>query len=137
VEYKENKPEEETLCLMLIVMALVLGAGFAFVMGIAPNWYASMLDVNLPEHRGTMIATAAFLDALGRALGSWFGGYMIDKFIYWGSPLPISDTIVFSALTFGIISAVLWLPILKHSRRDFEEIAIILENRAKELEKQQ
>jgi len=121
---------------LLITMALILGSGFAFVMGIAPNWYASMLDVNLPEHRGTMIATAAFLDALGRALGAWFGGFMIDKFIGWGSPLPISDTIVFSALTFGIISALLWLPIYKHSKRDFEEIDLILEDRANELKKQ-
>ena len=121
---------------LLIVMAIILGAGIAFVMGIAPNWYSSMLDVNLPEHRGTMIATASFLDALGRALGAWFGGFMIDKFIGWGSPLPISDTIVFSALTFGIISALLWLPIYKHSKRDFEEISSILEKRAEDLKKQ-
>jgi MFS family permease len=120
---------------LLIVMAIILGAGFAFVMGIAPNWYSSMLDVNLPEHRGTMIATAAFLDALGRAVGSWFGGFMIDKFTSWGSPLPISDTIVFSTLTFGVISAILWLPILKHSKHDFEEVAYILETRAEELKK--
>jgi len=122
---------------ILIGMAIVLGAGFAFVFGIAPNWYASMLDVNLPEHRGTMIATAAFLDAIGRAIGSWFGGFMIDFFIDRGSPLPISDTIVFSTLTFGIISALLWLPIYKYSKRDFDDIAQILEKRAEDLKKQQ
>ncbi|MBN2157446.1 MAG: MFS transporter [Candidatus Lokiarchaeota archaeon] len=121
---------------ILIIMAIILGIGFAFVMGIAPNWYSSMLDVNLPEHRGTMIATAAFLDSIGRAIGSWFGGFMIDFFTRQGSPLPISDTIVFSTLTFGIVSALLWLPIYKHSKKDFNEIAYILENRARKLKKQ-
>jgi MFS family permease len=121
---------------LLIVMAIILGGGLALIMGIAPNWYASMIDVNLPEHRGTMIATAAFLDALGRAAGSWIGGVMIDFFISRGSPLPITDTIVLSTVTFGIISALLWLPIYKYSKKDFNEIATILEERAEILKKQ-
>ena len=61
---------------------------------------------------------------------------MIDVFLNRGSPLPISDTIVFSALTFGLISALIWLPIYKHSKKDFEDIASILEQRAKDLERQ-
>ncbi len=125
-----------TFYTLLIVMALILGAGVAFVMGIAPNWYSSMLDVNLPEHRGTMIATAALLDSIGRAVGAWFGGFMIDFFGSQGSPMPISDTIVWSALTFGIISALLWIPIRKHSKRDIAEVTTILEERARDLEKQ-
>jgi MFS family permease len=121
---------------LLIVMALILSAGVAFVMGIAPNWYSSMLDVNLPEHRGTMIATAALLDSIGRAVGSWFGGFIIGVFFAWGSPMPISDTIVLSALTFGIVSALLWIPINKHTKRDIKEITEILEKRAKDLKEQ-
>ncbi len=120
--------------LFFCLMGLILGVGMGFQFGIAPNWYSSMMDVNLPEHRGTMIAAASFMDAIGRALGAWLGGVIIDWYSASGSNMPISDTIIFCTLTFGVLSSLLWLPILKYCENDFSEIAETLEKRAKELE---
>ncbi len=121
--------------LFFCLMGLVLGVGLGFEFGLAPNWFSSMMDVNLPEHRGTMIAAASFMDAIGRALGAWLGGMIIDWYNDSGSIMPISDAIIFCTLTFGILSSLLWLPILKHCGKDFKEVAETLEERAEELEK--
>ena len=120
--------------LVFILMAVVLGLGISFWMGVGPNWYSSMLDVNLPEHRGTMIATAAFMDAIGRAIGAWLGGALITYFTYTRNSIaPITDTIIFTILTVGVLSALLWIPILKYCKKDFEEVATIIKERAQSL----
>ena len=123
-----------TFYIIFLIMGVILGLGLGLSFGIAPNWYASMLDVNLPEHRGTMIAAAAFMDAIGRAIGSWVGGAIIDYYTTGGSLMPISDTIIFCCLTFGLISCVCWLPILKYSKKDFQEVSDILDARAIKLQ---
>ncbi|MHA1673277.1 MAG: MFS transporter [Promethearchaeota archaeon] len=118
----------------LAIMGLLLGVGMSFEAAVGPLHYSSMVDVNLPEHRSTMIAAASFLDAIGRALGSFLGAIIMDYYSeVRGSPSPISETLIFSLLTFGIISGLLWLPIYKYAKGDFNEIANILEHRAVEL----
>ncbi|MHA1340697.1 MAG: MFS transporter [Promethearchaeota archaeon] len=120
---------------IFIIMALILGLGLGIEFGVGPAWYASMIDVNLPEHRGSMIAAASFMDAIGRGLGAWIGALIIDWFKGpMGSIKPVSDTIAFTTLTFGILSGVLWLPILKYAKHDFKEVHDIIEERAKRLE---
>lgn len=122
--------------LLLLLMGLIVGLGLGIEFGVAPAWYASMIDVNLPEHRGTMIAAAAFMDAIGRGFGAYVGALIIDYFNGLGSVKPIGDTIVFCTFTFGVLSAVLWLPILKYAKHDFKEVSDILKERAKILEQQ-
>jgi len=95
-----------------------------------------MVDVNLPEHRGTAYAMAAMMDAIGRALGPIIGGLLVDHYTSIGDIYPFGTTIVISILSFGIISGLLWLPIYKYCNKDFAEIGAILEQRAKELKKQ-
>ena len=119
--------------MLFTLMGLILGVGMGFVFGVSPNWYSSMLDVNLPEHRGTMIATASFMDAIGRAIGALLGGMAIDYYNSRGSVMPISDTILLFTFTFGILSSALWLPILKYCKKDFKEVADILTERADHL----
>ncbi|MCP4763656.1 MAG: MFS transporter [archaeon] len=121
---------------ILAVMGIILSIGLGFWLGVGPNWYASIIDVNLPEHRGTMIAMASFMDSIGRAIGSGLGGLIIEIFILQNSIAPITDTLIFSILTVGVISAILWLPILKYCEKDFKEIIDTLQERAKKLEKQ-
>ncbi len=120
--------------IMMTVMGLIGGIGLAMSLGIAPNWYASLIDVNLPEHRGTMIATASFLDTLGRSLGTILGGLISQSFMDSGNILlstyPFGMTLVVMVAGFGLISAVLWLPILKYCKQDFPEIQRILAERA-------
>jgi MFS family permease len=122
--------------LLLLLMGLIVGLGLGIEFGVGPAWFASMIDVNLPEHRGTMIAAASFMDAIGRGLGAYVGALIIDHYIDLGSIKPIGDTIVFCTFTFGVLSAVLWLPILKYAKHDFKQVSDVLKERAKVLEEQ-
>lgn len=112
-----------------IIFASLLGIGLAFTFGIAPNWYASLIDINFPEHRGTMIAMASFLDAIGRSLGAIFGG------IFIGITDSISGTIFWATLIFGIISTAFWIPLFYTCQEDFDEVTKIMEERAEEMKK--
>jgi len=122
--------------IVLIIMSLTIGVGMFFEFGIGPCWFSSMVDVNLPEHRGTAYAMAAMMDAIGRALGPIIGGLLVDHYTSIGEIYPFGTTIVISILSFGIISGLLWLPIYKYCNKDFAEIGAILEQRAEELKKQ-
>ncbi len=114
-----------------ILFATFLGVGLAFVFGIGPSWYASLIDINFPEHRGTMIAMASLLDAFGRALGAILGGILItttDSF---------SATIFWATLIFGIISTGFWVPLFFTCEKDFQEVTATMKQRAEELKRQQ
>jgi len=115
-------------------IALLIAVGLAIDSGIGPNWYSSVIDVNIPENRGTMIATATFMDSIGRALGQWFGGLLIMHFT-----LINPANAEFLALQFATIFLVLqipfWIPVLKYIKRDIQAVDDILGARAKELRK--
>lgn len=115
-------------------IALLIAAGMAVDSGIGPNWYSSVIDVNIPENRGTMIATATFMDSIGRALGQWVGGLLIVHFT-----LINPANAEFLALQFATIFLVLqipfWIPVLKYIKQDLQAVEDILGARAKELKK--
>jgi hypothetical protein len=117
-------------------MGLIIGVGLSFEMAVGALHYSSMIDVNLPEHRSTMIAAAAFIDAFGRAIGAWAGLAIADYYNNTAnSPKPISDAILFSVLTFGTASALLWLPIYKYAQKDIASVNKTLLERKELLEK--
>ena len=105
--------------ILLIIMSLTIGVGMFFEFGIGPCWFSSMVDVNLPEHRGTAYAMAAMMDGIGRALGPLIGGLLVDYYTSIGDIYPFGTTIVISILSFGIISGLLWLPIYKYCNKDW------------------
>ena len=112
-----------------ITFGLFLGIGLGFSLGIAPNWYSSLIDGNLPEHRGTMVAMGLFIDTFGRALGAVLGGFIVnltDSF---------SLTIVWSTLIFGIISTCFWIPLFYTSEKDYTYINEIMKERSTTLDK--
>jgi MFS family permease len=109
-----------------IVFSVLLGLGLAFTMGIGPNWYSSLIDVNFPENRGTMIAAGSFIDTIGRALGAVIGGFMVTI------TESFSSTIFWSTLIFGILSIFLWIPLFFTSKADFEAVNAEMERRARE-----
>ncbi|MBD3188779.1 MFS transporter [Candidatus Bathyarchaeota archaeon] len=119
--------------LLMLLMGIVLGIGLMFSFAIAPNWYASLIDVNLPEHRGTMLATAAFLDTIGRSFGSIAGSAFIAFFDKQGVGFSISVSIIWMTVIFGGISGLMWLPIYKYCEKDFSKIQEILDERAERL----
>ncbi|MHA1714244.1 MAG: MFS transporter [Promethearchaeota archaeon] len=121
--------------LLMLLMGLTLGTGLFFSLGIAPNWYSSLIDVNLPEHRGTMIATASFLDTIGRSFGSIAGGLFIAYFNQT-THYSISMSIIVMTVTFGSISGLMWVPIYYYCNQDFAYVKSILDKRGEELKRQ-
>ena len=114
-----------------LVYCTLLGLGLAFTMGIGPNWYSSLIDVNFPENRGTMVAVGSFIDSIGRALGAAIGGFM---YTFTGS---FSATIFWSLLIFGIFSTCLWIPLFFTAKKDYLTINKEMELRALSLSKRQ
>ena len=114
-----------------LIYCAFLGLGLAFTMGIGPNWYSSLIDVNFPENRGTMVAVGSFIDSIGRALGA-----VIGAFVYTFTE-SFSATIFWSLLIFGIFSTCLWIPLFFTAKKDYIEINEAMKNRASSLSKAQ
>ena len=113
--------------ILWIIFGLFIGIGLGFSLGIAPNWFSSLIDGNLPEHRGTMVAMGLFIDTFGRAFGAILGGYVVnltDSF---------SMTIILSTLIFGIISTCFWIPLFFTSKKDLTDVNEIMKERAERL----
>jgi MFS family permease len=70
------------------------------------SWYATVADINLPEHRGTVLATANFFDILGRAIGPWIGAVVADAL----DPLAGINL----SIIFWLFLPFFWIPVLKH-----------------------
>ena len=58
----------------------LLGAGVAVIAQAAnaPNWFALVSEVNLPEHRGTAFSFVSLANNLGRAVGAFLVGATFD-----------------------------------------------------------
>ncbi|MFX1447361.1 MAG: MFS transporter [Promethearchaeota archaeon] len=122
---------ESVFWVLWLVYCSFLGVGLAFTMGIGPNWYSSLIDVNFPENRGTMVAVGTFIDSIGRALGAIIGGIVVTL---TGS---FSATIFWSLLIFGICSTCLWIPLFFTAKKDYIEINEAMKMRASSLIKKQ
>ncbi|MBD3350326.1 MAG: MFS transporter [Candidatus Lokiarchaeota archaeon] len=93
--------------------------------GNGPNWYSSVLDVNLPEHRSTMISVASFADLLGNALGPLIGS-LVYQFIS-GRAAMITVAI------FWFANSLFWIPVIRNIKADIENNKKILELRSNQL----
>lgn len=70
------------------------------------NWYATVVDLNLPEHRGTVLATSNFFDIIGRAIGPLIGSIFADTFGFvYGMLISIF---------FWILIPFFWIGVLKN-----------------------
>jgi len=116
--------------ILWIVYCSFLGIGLAFTMGIGPNWYSSLIDLNLPENRGSIVAIGSFVDSIGRSMGAIMGGFIVH------ATQSFSATIFWSTLIFGILSIFLWVPLFYTTPKDFEYIHIILKERSLNLKEQ-
>jgi len=113
-----------------------LGIGLAGSFGGTNCWYSSIVDVNLPEHRGTMIAVATMLDAIGRALGLAIGAFLATTFENNNVGAPHGMAMMWMTLVFGNISALMVLPLLKTWNKDYTDVTSTLAARAEELKAQ-
>jgi len=109
--------------IMLILMMVGMFANGA----VNGSWYATVVDLNLPEHRGTTLATANFFDVIGRSLGPLIGSFVRDAF---GSVYGMMMSIIFwLAIPF------FWVPVLKNAISEMDATEKIFSERLKELEK--
>jgi len=115
--------------ILWVVFSVLLGLGFAFSSGIGPNWNGALMDVNLSEHRGTMIAMAALVDQVGRALGAIIGGRAILMYD------SIYESVFWVSLWAGLISLCFWIPLLFTYKKDLAEVNQIMAERAEKMKK--
>lgn len=108
-----------------LLMGLI-GAAMFVNQGVNPNWYSTLTDINLPEHRATLISIASFMDIMGHALGPLIGSYLSDS-------LGLRAA-MWSVLFFWVANAVLWLPVLVHIKTDLATTHDILKKRALKME---
>ena len=109
-----------TISTILLVLLMFINQG------VNPNWYSSLTDINLPEHRATMIGLANFMDMIGRSLGPLIGVYIAD---YLGGIMVA----MYAGIGFWILNIVLWLPVFHYIRGDLDNVHKTLEKRAGEM----
>ena len=97
--------------------------------GVNPNWYSCLTEVNLPEHRATMIALGSLKDMLGGALGPLAASLAAGA---WGL-----RTAMATALVFWVVNIFFWLPLLRTVPRDIGRRHQVMAERSRELERQE
>jgi MFS family permease len=109
----------------VIIMVMAVAAAMFINQGVGPNWYSSLTDINLPEHRATMISLASFMDMLGNALGPLIGSYFAT---IWGI-----KTAMWSVLAFWVMNIFFWLPVLFYIRKDLDNVHKTLKIRSENM----
>lgn len=108
--------------LSLLVIAF-FGIGFASVP--SANVRAMLLDVNVPENRGTMLSIANLTDVIGVSTGTLIGGILADRY-------SISFAIRTSVLLW-IPCALVWFPLIRTLPFDIGTLSNIMKKRAHKL----
>jgi len=106
----------------LWALILTIAAAMFINQGVNPNWYSSLADINLPEHRATMVSLASVMDMIGNALGPLIASYVATL---WGL-----KTAMWSVLIFWVVNIFFWLPVLAHIRNDLGRVHSVLSERA-------
>ncbi|MHA1785161.1 MAG: MFS transporter [Candidatus Helarchaeota archaeon] len=109
------------IAFLSIPFGILIGIGLFWEQGIGSNWYATIMDLNFPENRGTMIALATLVDTFGRGIGGLIGGYIPYSMWFW------------TILIIQLLNMVLWLPVLKYISPDIKKIKSLMDERAKQL----
>ena len=109
------------------ILAMFIGMAMFVNQGVQPNWYSTLTDVNLPEHRATIISLASFMDIVGFAMGPLIGSYLAT---IWGIRAAM-----WSVLGFWVLNVFFWLPVLFYIKKDLSCIHNRLAQRANEMKK--
>lgn len=108
-------------------LVLTVAAAMFINQGVNPNWYASLTDVNLPEHRAAMISTASVVDLAGNALGPLIASYL--------ATVQDVRTAMASVVVFWALNVIFWFPVLVHVRADLGRVHDTLSARAGEMKR--
>ena len=111
------------------ILSLVLFAIGLFANGgTNAGWYATIVDVNLPEHRGTVLAAANLFDLIGRAIGPLIGTIIATN-------LSLTAGMA-SSIIFWIFLPFFWIPVLKNIVKDMDEVDTIFKKRLEKIKKE-
>ncbi|MHA1819543.1 MAG: MFS transporter, partial [Promethearchaeota archaeon] len=113
---------------MFFISFLCFGIFFFIDSWIGPNWYATIIDVNLPEHRGTMLSLANLVDAIGAGIGPLLGGTL---YLY----LHMYQRVFMMASLINIFGFLFWIPMYLNVRKDLKDVQDTLIERRKTLVK--
>ena len=108
-----------------ILMVFLLMIGIFINGAVNGSWYATIVDINLPEHRGTVLATANLFDIIGKAIGPLIGSLIADAFGFL-SGMTIS-------IAFWLALPFFWVPVLKNIIPEMEATESVFRERIKEL----
>lgn len=111
---------------MPVFIGAILAAMF-INQGVNPNWYSTLAEVNLPEHRATMVAMGSLKDMVGSALGPLAASLAAGA---WGLRTAMASSLVFWAA-----NVILWLPLLRTVPRDIARQHSLLVERGRALER--
>ena len=105
-------------------MAFALFSG-ALITVAGPNIKAILMNVNPPEHRGTVFALHNIFDGIGKGVGPFIGGLLIASTSY-------TFTVYFSALMW-IPCGLLYLAIYWTIKKDLKYVEKHLDDKAARL----
>ncbi len=110
-----------------IKLYMVLGFVTGFLIAVATaNVPAMIMNVNRPEHRGTVFSVLNITGNLGNGMGPAIGGLLI----------PFGYLFVMNfAVSWWVLCGILFLFVAKHIVGDRERLHRLLEERADEMEK--
>jgi len=109
----------------LLIWIVLFSIGMFTNGAVNGNWYATVVDLNLPENRGTVLATSNFFDIIGRAIGPLIGTIIADIF---GFVIGMMISIFF-----WIFIPFFWIPVLKNVVREIESTEKVFDERIKSL----
>jgi MFS family permease len=112
----------------MLGLVLTVAAAMFINQGVNPNWYGTLADINLPEHRGTMVSLASVMDLAGNALGPLIASY--------AATLWDLRTAMGAVLVFWAVNIVFWIPVVGNVRGDIERSRAVLKERAAGMRKE-
>ncbi|MHA1914870.1 MAG: MFS transporter [Promethearchaeota archaeon] len=108
-----------------LIMLILMMLGMFFNGAVNGNWFANIVDLNLPEHRATTLATANFFDVIGKSLGPLIGAFMMDAF---NSLIGMMMSIIA-----WIFLPLFWIPVLRNILPEMEATEKVFAERLKDL----
>ena len=105
----------------IIIWTTLFMIGLFFNGAVNGNWYATVVDLNLPEHRGTVLATSNFFDIIGKSIGPIIGAVIADTlgFVFG----------MMASIFFWILIPFFWIAVLKNVVPEMEKTAEIFKER--------
>ncbi len=109
----------------IIIWVILMMVGIFLNGAVNGNWYATVVDLNLPEHRGTVLATSNFFDIIGRSIGPVIGAIIADTlgFVYG----------MMISIFFWVLIPFFWIGVLKNIIPEMEQTAEIFNQRLQKI----